>query len=128
MDDELKYPPVKPLPWVGHEDQIVVSGDYEYRVPRLIQLAENLPVYSLPLIALNMDYTLSGNNLREVAGHMEAVEKADLTKPILLDENGQLLDGCHRIVKALLQGDTHILAKRFESNPRPDIDNSEGGD
>jgi hypothetical protein len=36
--------------------------------------------------------------------HMKAVNDADLEKPIILDEDGELMDGRHRMMKAMLTG------------------------
>jgi len=33
---------------------------------------------------------------------------------------GKIVDGCHRVVKALAQGETHILAKVLTDLPDPD--------
>jgi len=51
--------------------------------------------------------------------HMRAVSNADLNYPIILDEDGEILDGRHRIMKALFLGKETIKAVRFEENPRP---------
>jgi ParB-like chromosome segregation protein Spo0J len=50
---------------------------------------------------------------------MQAVNAADLSKPIILNEDGELLDGRHRIMKALLVGHSTIKAVRFDENPSP---------
>ena len=50
------------------------------------------------------------------------VAQTDLAYPILLCEEGRLVDGMHRLVKALLQQQTAILAIRL-SLPEPDYIN-----
>jgi ParB-like chromosome segregation protein Spo0J len=59
--------------------------------------------------------------LREMVMHMKAVQKADLSMPVILDEDGELMDGRHRLMKAILLGKKTIKAVRFDVNPRPDI-------
>lgn len=86
---------------------------------RLFQLAKDLPVMDVPLDHLNVWYKFDGLTLREFVGHMVAVNNADLDKPIILDEDGEIMDGRHRIMKALLTGAETIKAVRFEENPTP---------
>jgi len=50
---------------------------------------------------------------------MKAVNDADLTFPIILDEDGDIMDGRHRVMKAMLLGEESILAVRFDKNPSP---------
>ena len=58
--------------------------------------------------------------LREVSLHTARIVAADLTYPIILNDNGALMDGGHRICKALLEGQETIWAVRFEEMPSPD--------
>ena len=51
--------------------------------------------------------------------HMKAVNDADLKRPIILDEDGELMDGRHRLMKAMLLGKKTIKAVRFDENPSP---------
>jgi hypothetical protein len=58
-------------------------------------------------------------SLRELVGHMKAVLDADLSFPIILDEDNEIMDGRHRLMKAMLEGRETIKAVRFEENPDP---------
>lgn len=73
----------------------------------------------IPLDHLNIYNLYEKLTLREMVSHMMAVNDADLSKPIILDEDGELMDGRHRIMKALLLGKKTIKAVRFEKNPYP---------
>ena len=64
-------------------------------------------------------YTYEKLTLRDVVMHMKAVNDADLDKPIILDEDGELMDGRHRLMKAMLLGHENIKAVRFDENPSP---------
>ncbi|WP_299650107.1 hypothetical protein [uncultured Tateyamaria sp.] len=57
---------------------------------------------------------------RAIAGHMKLIQSADRTYPIILDSEGRLMDGMHRVVQALLAGDTTINAIRLPRTPAPD--------
>jgi hypothetical protein len=48
------------------------------------------------------------------------INDADLSKPIILNADGSLMDGGHRLCKALLEGRQTILAVRFDVMPTPD--------
>jgi hypothetical protein len=58
--------------------------------------------------------------LREVAKHADRIAKADLSYPIILNDDGSLMDGGHRVCKALTNGQTSILAVKFSEMPTPD--------
>lgn len=94
-------------------------GRHTWSVPRLFELVRSLPVMEIPLNHMNMYYTYENITLREMVMHMKAVNDADLDKPIILDEDGELMDGRHRIMKAILTGAETIKAVRFDENPSP---------
>ncbi len=58
--------------------------------------------------------------LREIAGHCQRIQAATSEWPIILNADGSLMDGGHRVCKALLEGRKTIRAVRFESMPDPD--------
>ena len=51
--------------------------------------------------------------------HFKAVVAADLDCPIILEEDGDIMDGRHRIMKAMYEGRDTIKAVRFDANPSP---------
>lgn len=58
--------------------------------------------------------------LREVARHARRIQDADLQYPIILNDDGSLMDGGHRLCKALLEGRDTIQAVQFSTMPEPD--------
>jgi len=110
---------VKIEEWVSCKRQSCCLGGKKWSVPRLHQLAKDLPVMEVPLDHLDVAYYYSNLNLREFVMHMRAVKKADLSYPIILDEDGVLMDGRHRLMKAMLLGKKTIKVVRFEENPSP---------
>jgi len=50
---------------------------------------------------------------------MKQVRDCDLNFPIILDDEGYVLDGRHRIIKALYEEQETIKAVRFEIMPEP---------
>lgn len=111
---------MKIVEWAKPDSQMAVLGRHQWSVPRLFELARNLPVMDIPLDHLNVWCKYEELTLREMVGHMKAVEAADLDFPIILDEDGCLLDGRHRLMKAMLRGHASIKAVRFDENPAPD--------
>lgn len=107
--------------WVSTKEQMSRLGRHSWSVARLFELSRDLPVMEIPLDHLNIfaKYDLT---LREMVMHFKAVNKADLDKPIILDEDGEIMDGRHRIMKALLTGVETIKAVRFDENPSPCIE------
>jgi ParB-like chromosome segregation protein Spo0J len=69
---------------------------------------------------MNVYYTYEKLTLREMVMHMHAIKDADLDTPIILDEDGELMDGRHRLMKAMYLENKTIKAVRFDENPLPD--------
>lgn len=105
--------------WHRPQEQMCRLGRHSWSVPRLFELARELPVMDIPLDHLSLYYTYEKLTLREMVMHMRAVNDADLDKPIILDEDGELMDGRHRLMKAMLTGAETIKAVRFDENPNP---------
>lgn len=105
--------------WISPSNQMSILGGLSWSVPRLFELSKDLPVMEIPLEHMNMSYRYKNTTLREMVMHMNAVLNSDLEKPIILDEDGDIMDGRHRLMKAWLTGEKSIKAVRFEKNPSP---------
>lgn len=85
-----------------------------YSVARLVDDTKKLKPFAVPLAALSLsDVIWDDCNMFALAFHVKKVVGADLSKPIILDWNGDVADGRHRIIKALMQGKKEILAVRM---------------
>lgn len=73
----------------------------------------------VPLNHLNVRHSYDKLTLRDMVMHMKAVNAADLNYPIIMDEDGELMDGRHRLMKAMLNGIDTVKVVRFEENPSP---------
>lgn len=105
-------------------------GLLAWDVERLIQLSKHLPPLRVPLDAIReldqvywFDDDQERPTCRKVIQHMRLVEAADLAHPIILGADGRLMDGMHRVAKALLQRHEHVEAVRFDRDPEPDYVN-----
>ncbi len=102
------------------------KGLRAWDVDRLAELAKDLPRESVPLAAINeLDEPYwSGDGAamtcRDVAEHARLIEEADLSFPVILSPDGRVMDGMHRIAKALLLGHEEIEAVRLRTEPEPD--------
>lgn len=92
----------------------------QYSVARLIDDAKALPVFEVPVAALNVgDAIWAGCNILALAFHVRKCMDADLDCPILLDWHGDIADGRHRLIKALATGKRTLKARRITWKPEP---------
>ncbi len=98
-------------------------------VNKMIQKLDNRPVEVLPLHAfsdqLNADYWAQGKSMTcdEVIAHTQLILEADLSFPILLCPEYKVIDGMHRICKAVLEKRKSIDAIVLKTLPPPDYIN-----
>lgn len=106
-------------PWDFSDEQTITIGDKKYNVHAAISLSVNLPVKSLSLDDIYIQYpSPCSNDFRDFIAHMKLVIDADLKYPILLNENGAIIDGKHRLAKAVLNGHKTIKTRRFLKDPQ----------
>ena len=84
----------------------------KHLIPQLVPIADIREV----------DETYWGATMtcRQVADHARLIQEADLTFPVILSSDGRIMDGMHRVLKAILVGRSHISVLRFSSDPTPD--------
>lgn len=102
-------------------------GVLAWEIRRLIALSKQLPVREIELCQiteLDQDHWYRHGNVapscRSVVEHCSLIVNADLSYPIILDQSGRVMDGMHRVCKALMQGASKIAVVQFESDPEPD--------
>jgi len=96
-----------------------VSGNL-YSVAKLVDDTKHLKPFDAPLASLNLsDQIWSGCDMFDLAFHCKKVNKADLTKPIIIAWDGVIADGRHRVIKAIIQGKRTIKAVRMTWKPEP---------
>lgn len=102
------------------------AGLYAWDVQRLIALADQLPTEDIALdqvaeIDENWWYAHESEpTVRSIVEHVRLMNDVDLAHPIIVDPDGRLMDGMHRVAQALLLGHTTIKAKRLPVLPEPD--------
>jgi hypothetical protein len=100
-------------------------GLLAWDVDRLIQLSFDLPRKHVPLTEIReLDAVWFGDDeqptWRAMIAHLQLVEEADLSFPIILSATGAVMDGMHRVAKAMLRGRHDIEAVQFAEDPEPD--------
>ena len=103
------------------------DGVLIWDVRKLVKLASELPLVKVPLneiVELDEPYWFGPGGdeptCRRIAEHMKQSDEADLAFPIVLCSDGRVMDGMHRVVKAHINGQTHIDAVRLKKTPPPD--------
>ena len=113
-----------------------INGDlYAWDVHHLIRLSKQIPpslvrLDEIPELDQNWwyeDQTISPTP-KAIAAHMALVQKADLSFPILLCADGRLMDGMHRLVKAVLEQRDVVSAIKFPVTPEADYINVSADD
>jgi hypothetical protein len=115
--------------WAGED------GLDAWDVDRLIRLSAEFPVREVAVEALRdldtvywFDGTMELATVRKVVEHFRLIHEVDPSYPIILGVDGRVMDGMHRVARALLEGRRTIAAVQFEVDPQPDYRNCQPGD
>jgi len=106
--------------WPGQE------GLDAWDVDRLIPLSQELPIEQVAISSIeeiDSVYWFDATHkptVRRVVEHARLIEEVDISDPILLGPDGRVMDGMHRIARALLDGRNTIAARRFPELPEAD--------
>ena len=102
-------------------------GLLAWDVDRLVALAADIAPVDIPLSAireLDEPFWYGGDGdqptCRSVALHAKLMHETDLSHPIILSQDGGVMDGMHRVCKALISGMESIPAVQFDRDPEPD--------
>lgn len=104
------------------------NGFYAWDVNKLVKKTKNLPEILVNLEDIkeldeNFWYQTPDTKptCRSVVDHFRLVNETDLKPPIILSKDGRVMDGMHRVAKALLLGLKKIKAVKFLKDPAPDF-------
>lgn len=111
-----------------HFSQIKGKERQYFLVERLWRITANMPIFEVEIEALRLDENIWFNDrtwteptVRQVVRHMKLIESANLIYPVILGTSGNVMDGYHRIAKAMLLGHRTIDCVRFQTDPEPDV-------
>ena len=104
------------------------KGYHAWDVERLTELTRDFPIISVKLSYISEvdeNFWYQGKNdlptVRSMVEHFQLVQETDLEYPIILSANGRVMDGMHRVAKALMLGHDKIHAVQFKEDPPPDF-------
>ena len=111
----------------------VGDNTYIWDVHRLVELTQDLSIKSVLLTEIQelheaYWFPQGSPTTLQIIEHIQLIQDADLSYPIILCIDGRVMDGMHRVAKAQLQKDTHIHAVRFKYMPEPDFINVDEDD
>jgi hypothetical protein len=126
--------------WLGRSHRAALSAmrkQYHLRnsergllawdIHRLVELSAGLEIIDVPLCDIReLDepfwFGAEGDvpTCRKIAEHARLIDATTLDHPILLDVGGRVMDGMHRVCRALITGAESIKARRFAITPEPD--------
>jgi hypothetical protein len=100
-------------------------GLLAWDVDRLVRLSRDLPVRAVPLSEIReLDHAVfdgdEASTWRSFAAHVRLVHETDLRYPIIRAADGAVMDGMHRVTKAVVEGRDTIDAVQFVVDPAPD--------
>jgi hypothetical protein len=96
-------------------------------VDRLVSLPNGLPLEQVALTdihEIDSTYWFDGTELptvRTIVEHFRLVQEVDPSYPIILGPDGRVMDGMHRVARALLDRQVTISAVRLPFIPEPDF-------
>ena len=100
-------------------------GLLTWDVDRLVMLTKHFPRVHVSLTAIReLDEPFWSDDdsptWRASLDHVRLIEAADLSFAIILLADGRVMDGMHRVAKAVLLGQATIEAVQFTDDPEPD--------
>jgi len=109
----------------GGSGHWVALGERAWHIETVWRAALDLPVEEVAIDVIreiDEDCWFGGRpaTVRDVVSHARRIVDADLSLPVILASDGQVLDGMHRIAKAVLCGQVSVTAQRLATDPDPD--------
>lgn len=111
------------------------KGYYAWDVNRLVELTKNFERQRVKLDSIQeIDQTFwfgdkhDKPTCRAIVEHIRLIKETDFSFPIILSSDGRVMDGMHRVAKALLEGQETIEAVQFSQDPKPDYEDVQPDD
>jgi hypothetical protein len=108
-----------------YHSRVVDGRTLIWDVHRLVELTRTYPVQQVPLsqiAELDECFWFQGEpaTCRAVALHAKLIREVDPACPIILSASGRVMDGMHRVCRALLENRSVLPAVQFMEDPEPD--------
>jgi len=101
-----------------------------WKATSLYKAAKDLPIFQFDITGVNVEEVLRWKlvNLRDYLNHYQRVAQANLSKPLILRSDGYIMNGWHRVIKALFENKKYLPAQKFSVDPEPDSKEDDLGD
>lgn len=103
------------------------DGFDAWDIDHLVEASRDFPKVEVPLSSIDEIDSIywfgedgSAPTVRILVRHMQLVRNANLSYPIIIGADGRVMDGMHRIAKALLEDHATVLSVKFDVQPEPD--------
>lgn len=115
------YPSVK-IDGCFVADNTYTEGNKVWIVTNLIERAKELEPFDLPLAAIysGSEVWTPVGSAYGIAHHVRRAMDVKTEYPIIMCQQGFIMDGWHRVLRALIDGKTAIKAVRFATTPQHD--------
>lgn len=120
LNNKEQYQPVE------YRKQVHKVGNKLWYVSTLVELAKTMPIEmrkieDIRAVKLNLPLLKDhGVTHLEIAYHMKVSMNANMDYPIILARDGRIMDGHHRVIKALAFGIPEVKVVQFKVDPEPD--------
>lgn len=102
------------------ESSVYRERENRYKASDLVKFSAGLTPYKLLLRDIDLSFMpFECSDLFSFAEHIKRVNETNLEHPIIISPYGAIMDGWHRIAKALLENKKFILAVRLTELPQP---------
>lgn len=120
LNNKEQYQPVE------YGKQVHKVGNKLWYVSTLVELSKTMPIEmrkieDIRAVKLNLPLLKDhGVTHLEIAYHMKVSMSANMDYPIILARDGRIMDGHHRVIKALAFGIPEVKVVQFKVDPEPD--------
>ena len=108
------------IPKGDWNEETYTRGTRVWLTIKLIAASEPLETIDLHINSIDMGIDVWSGSLKcmyDFMDHYQRIEDCDINHPVIMDNEGGVINGWHRIVKAWSLGKKTIKAKRFETMP-----------
>ncbi len=118
----MKDSPAVQIAGVTVDENTYEADGKVWIVTNLIAKAKDLVPFDLPLAAIYSGVSVwtPVGSAYGMAHHMRRALSVDTSYPVILCQEGFIMDGWHRVLRALIDGKATIKAVRFEETPAHD--------
>lgn len=118
----MKYKPVT-VDTATFAQNRCYMDDRVYTAANLVEKAKDLIPFDLPLCAIDISANVfkSCTSAKDIVQHFIRIRDVDTSYPVIMDESGFIMDGWHRVMRAIADGKATIPAVRFAERPVEDF-------